>query len=68
MMNKFKVGDEVKIIKKGLSHVSQNHFGEITIITAEFFYNDVYSVSIASGGVYDEEIELVKKEEIFYAD
>ena len=67
-MAKFKVGDRIKVIKKGLSSDSRAYFGkEFTIMEGPKNHIDVhngmnwYSInSEHDSGIYEDEIELVE--------
>ena len=66
MKYKFKVGDKVKVIKKGVSNLSNRYFGQIIIIDKErgnngegnYYSTDVCKNDNRVGGVYEDEIKL----------
>ena len=66
MKYKFKIGDKVRVIKKGLSSLSRYYFGQIITIVEVGGYNsngNYYSTDICKkdnrvGGVYEDEIKL----------
>ena len=66
MKYKFKVGDKVKVIKKGVSSLSNHYFGQIIIIDkmrgnngeGNYYSTDVCKKDNRVGGVYEDEIKL----------